>query len=82
MAPAALDASVVIASYNQLESTGLALRALFAQETRYTYEVIVCDDGSDARTISGFRKLLQGGADTWPPGMAAGQALPSRGQPQ
>ena len=47
MTPPALDASVILITFNQLDSTRLALSALFAQDTRRSYEVIVCDDGSD-----------------------------------
>jgi len=54
-----LDASVIVASYYQLESTTLALRALFAQQTQYRYEVIVCDDGSDAATVGALRDVLE-----------------------
>ena len=54
-----LDASVILCTYRQLESTSLALRALFAQATRWTYEVIVCDDGSDAATARAYAELLE-----------------------
>ena len=58
MAPTSLDASVILATYHQLPSTTLALQALFAQETDYSYEVIVCDDGSDPATIEAFTRIL------------------------
>jgi glycosyltransferase involved in cell wall biosynthesis len=54
-----LDASVILATYKQLPSTTLALHALFAQETQSKYEVIVCDDGSDAATIGGLLPVLE-----------------------
>jgi glycosyltransferase involved in cell wall biosynthesis len=53
-----LDASVIVATYNQFESTRLALQALFAQRTQYNYEVIVCDDGSDESTVAGLQEFL------------------------
>jgi glycosyltransferase involved in cell wall biosynthesis len=52
------DATVIVATYQQLESTTTALRALFAQQTGFSYEVIVCDDGSDSQTTSGLREVL------------------------
>jgi glycosyltransferase involved in cell wall biosynthesis len=52
------DASVIVATYRQLQSTSLALQALFAQRTQYSYEVIVCDDGSDATTVAGLLDVL------------------------
>jgi glycosyltransferase involved in cell wall biosynthesis len=54
-----VDASVILATYNQLPATRLALQALFAQKTSYRFEVIVCDDGSDADTVAAFRDTLQ-----------------------
>jgi len=56
---AGLDATVLVATYNQLDTTRLTLRALFAQQTQYTYEVIVCDDGSDAATVGALRDVLE-----------------------
>ena len=59
MAQPQIDASVIVATYNQLEATTLALRALFAQKTGYRFEVVVCDDGSDSATIGGRRNVIE-----------------------
>jgi glycosyltransferase involved in cell wall biosynthesis len=58
LASRTIDASVIVATYNQLESTTTALRALFAQKTVFSYEVIVCDDGSDSQTAARLRQVL------------------------
>ena len=52
------DVSVIVATYQQPFTTGLALQALFSQRTDCTYEVIVCDDGSDPETIGVLLNLL------------------------
>jgi glycosyltransferase involved in cell wall biosynthesis len=54
-----LDASVIVATYNQFASTKLALRALFAQRTDCAYEILVCDDGSDGETVSALIRMLE-----------------------
>jgi glycosyltransferase involved in cell wall biosynthesis len=56
---AQVDVSVILATYQQLDSTLLALRALFAQQAECSYEVVVCDDGSDAGTVAAIRDALQ-----------------------
>ena len=53
------DASVIVATYKQLEPTRLALQALFAQRTEFSYEVIVCDDGSEPETIMALSEILE-----------------------
>jgi len=59
MAPSP-EVSVIVATYKQPFTTGLALQALFAQRTDCTYEVIVCDDGSNPETIGVLLNLLAG----------------------
>jgi glycosyltransferase involved in cell wall biosynthesis len=54
-----LDASVLLATYNQPQTTSLALRALFAQQTEHSYEVIVCDDGSRSAALEAVRNTLE-----------------------
>ena len=51
MAEPPLDASVVVASYRQLDSTSLALQALFQQETDYSpRDALMVPDTTDYRS--------------------------------
>jgi glycosyltransferase involved in cell wall biosynthesis len=59
MPASAVDVSVILATYQQFPTTRLALQALFAQLTDRSYEVIVCDDGSDQETIAGLAAILE-----------------------
>jgi glycosyltransferase involved in cell wall biosynthesis len=54
-----VDVSVIVATYNQLASTRLALQALFAQRTDCSYDVILCDDGSNRETVDGLLEALE-----------------------
>lgn len=59
MTASAVDVSVIVTSYMQLASLRLGLQALFAQDTDCSYEVVVCDDGSDRETTAGLVRVLE-----------------------
>ena len=51
------DVSVCVTTYNQREFIGQALESVLSQETKFSYELLVGDDGSDDGTweiVDGF----------------------------
>src|SRR5262249_46266043 len=44
------DVSIVVPVYNQLPFTLSAIASVYAQRTRYSYEILLADDGSNDQT--------------------------------
>ncbi len=51
MTKANIDVSIVIPARNEGENIGQCLQAIYAQETPYTFEIIVIDSGSTDNTV-------------------------------
>lgn len=54
---AAVDCSVIVPVYEQSDLLPFLITSLIAQETRFRYEVIICDDGSTTSPLSAIESL-------------------------
>jgi glycosyltransferase involved in cell wall biosynthesis len=54
-----MDLSVIILSYKSKENLKVLLPSVFASKTKWTYEVIVVDNGSNDRTVEWLEERIK-----------------------